>query len=126
MLFAYFQRFPFQGHLESTELPLIRNWTDEKLKKRVDNEKRVGFGKQLMVLGYPISSSKHSGLEGLKLDTGFIGDPAKHIVYKIPVGVSSDADIQKMGSDVSHFVLLIIMSMLFCFSGIYCLYVRLC
>ena len=54
-----------------------------------------------MVSGYPVSTPSFSAVEGLRLDKGFVGDRTRHIVYSIPEGVASDADIKKTATDVS-------------------------
>ncbi|KAK9748089.1 hypothetical protein RND81_02G035100 [Saponaria officinalis] len=61
LVLAYLHRIEFRGEVQPTELPLIKHWTDVKLKKRVDDEKVVGYLGDgcLTKTNYPICLQKH-------------------------------------------------------------------
>ncbi|KAK9666129.1 hypothetical protein RND81_14G162400, partial [Saponaria officinalis] len=61
LVLAYLHRIEFRGEVQPTELPLIKHWTDTKLKKRVDDEKVVGYlgDGYPTKTNYPICLQKH-------------------------------------------------------------------
>lgn len=63
LMLTYMHRMEFNGVVESTELPLIRHWSDEKLSERVHKERKLGsIGKGVMTKTlYPICLNEPNG-----------------------------------------------------------------
>uniref|UniRef100_A0A803KTW8 Uncharacterized protein n=1 Tax=Chenopodium quinoa TaxID=63459 RepID=A0A803KTW8_CHEQI len=56
---AYFHHIAFRGHPEPTELPLIKHWTDEKIKTRISKEAKASFGQgELQKEIYPVCAKE--------------------------------------------------------------------
>ena len=120
LLIAYLHRFPFKGEIESSDLPLIQHWPNDRLLARVLSE-NGDFGKLIMKKGvYPVSSDAglnpfdlikdHSSkLKNCKdnvdmlLDAATAIGPQSHedddlfVKYMIPNGFKKNSDIHKLG-----------------------------
>ncbi|KAH9605300.1 hypothetical protein KSS87_009939, partial [Heliosperma pusillum] len=68
VMLAYFHRFNFKGDVIGHTLPLINHWDDEKLSKRVQDEKKTGSlgNAPLSKIDYPISLQQQDKPEAVR------------------------------------------------------------
>ncbi|KAK9741368.1 hypothetical protein RND81_03G100500 [Saponaria officinalis] len=113
LVLAYLHRIEFREEVQPTELPLIKHWTDAKLKKRVDDEKVVGYLGDgcLTKTNYPICLQKHEPVteESRKEDgrRGTVFESGKiYALMELYPGIESDEQLKKRAIDDIHLLFL--------------------
>ncbi|KAH9616906.1 hypothetical protein KSS87_018368, partial [Heliosperma pusillum] len=118
VMLAYFHRFNFKGDVMGHTLPLISHWDDEKLSKRVQDEKKTGSlgNAPLSKIDYPISLQQQDKPEAVRgtqnSDKGLdevleeeVDEECEskewYLMVKLPKGVESDKQIKARSIDVS-------------------------
>ncbi|KAH9624888.1 hypothetical protein KSS87_018372 [Heliosperma pusillum] len=119
VMLAYFHRFNFKGDVMGHTLPLISHWDDEKLSKRVQDEKKTGSlgNAPLSKIDYPISLQQQDKLEAVRgtqnSDKGLdevleeeVDEECEskegYLMVKLPKGVDSDKQIKARSIDGAH------------------------
>ncbi|KAH9614108.1 hypothetical protein KSS87_021520 [Heliosperma pusillum] len=123
VMLAYFHRFNFKGDVMGHTLPLISHWDDEKLSKRVQDEKKTGSlgNAPLSKIDYPISLQQQDKLEAVRgtqnSDKGLdevleeevdeeVDEECEskegYLMVKLPKGVESDKQIKARSIDGAH------------------------
>ncbi|KAH9619668.1 hypothetical protein KSS87_016065, partial [Heliosperma pusillum] len=107
VMLAYFHRFNFKGDVMGHTLPLISHWDDEKLSKRVQDEKKTGSlgNAPLSKIDYPISlQQQDKGLDEEleeEVDEEYESKEG-YLMVKLPKGVESDKQIKARSIDGAH------------------------
>uniref|UniRef100_A0A803MVF7 Ubiquitin-like protease family profile domain-containing protein n=1 Tax=Chenopodium quinoa TaxID=63459 RepID=A0A803MVF7_CHEQI len=87
---AYFHHVAFRGHPEPTELPLIKHWTDEKIKTRISKEVKASFGQgELQKESYPVCAKEGRFNEYQHFAA------RRYVTYDIPSTLFSDIEIHE-------------------------------
>ncbi|KAH9616136.1 hypothetical protein KSS87_017928, partial [Heliosperma pusillum] len=119
VMLAYFHRFNFKGDLMGHTLPLINHWDDEKLSKRVQDEKKTGSlgNAPLSKIDYPISLQQQDKPEAVRgtqnSDKGLDEELEEevdeeceskegYLMVKLPKGVESDEQIKVRSIDGAY------------------------
>ncbi|KAH9610215.1 hypothetical protein KSS87_001935, partial [Heliosperma pusillum] len=119
VMLAYFHRFNFKGDVMGHTLPLISHWDDEKLSKRVQDEKKTGSlgNAPLSKIDYPISLQQQDKPEAVRgtqnSDKGLdevleeeVDEECEskegYLMVKLPKGVESDKQIKARSIDGAH------------------------
>ncbi|KAK9750309.1 hypothetical protein RND81_02G186500 [Saponaria officinalis] len=100
LVLAYLHRIEFRGEVQPTELPLIKHWTDAKLKKRVDDEKVVGYLGDVC-LTKTNYSRKEDGRRGTVFASGKM-----YALMELYPGIESDEQLKKRATDDIHLLFL--------------------
>ncbi|KAK9672714.1 hypothetical protein RND81_12G119200 [Saponaria officinalis] len=106
LVLAYLHRIEFRREVQPTELPLIKHWTNAKLKKRVDDEKVVGYLGDgcLTKTNYPICLQKHEPVtEASRKEDGRRGTVFEsgkmYALMELYQGIESDEQLKKRAID---------------------------
>ncbi|KAH9613818.1 hypothetical protein KSS87_011848 [Heliosperma pusillum] len=85
VMLAYFHRFNFKGDVMGHTLPLISHWDDEKLSKKVQDEKKTGSlgNAPLSKIDYPISLQQQDKPEAVRGTQILIRDLMKNLKKKL-------------------------------------------
>ncbi|KAH9610931.1 hypothetical protein KSS87_015848 [Heliosperma pusillum] len=123
VMLAYFHRFNFKGDVMGHTLPLISHWDDEKLSKRVQDEKKTGSlgNAPLLKIDYPINLQQQDKPEAVRgtqnSDKGLdevleeevdeeVDEECEskegYLMVKLPKGVESDKQIKARSIDGVH------------------------
>uniref|UniRef100_A0A803MN57 Uncharacterized protein n=1 Tax=Chenopodium quinoa TaxID=63459 RepID=A0A803MN57_CHEQI len=91
---AYFHHIAFRGHPEPIELPLIKHWTDEKIKTRISKEAKTSFGQgELQKESYPVCAKEGRFNASQHFAT------RRYVTYEIPSSLFSDIEIHEKARD---------------------------
>lgn len=98
----YFHRFMFRGEREPSDIPLIQHWTNDKLHKRMVDEKEAGFGDcDMDKKTYPVCLNVKSSVSTEEVTKASTATSNRIVVFKLPDGLHTDEEICSMSEDVS-------------------------
>ena len=99
----------FRGQPEPNTLPLIKHWSDDRVKERIASEAKASFGQgELLKDVYPVCRrvGQHAFL-GHVIENAyrnFTERERRLVSFNLPEGVMTDSEIHDAAKDVSNFL----------------------
>uniref|UniRef100_A0A803LLT7 Uncharacterized protein n=1 Tax=Chenopodium quinoa TaxID=63459 RepID=A0A803LLT7_CHEQI len=102
---VYFHHLIFRGQPEKTTLPLIKHWSDEKVRERIANEAKASFGqgelqKDFYQVCRKVGQQAYLGDVVENAYRNFADRERRLVSFNLPEGVMTDSEIYDAAKDV--------------------------